>query len=183
VFSLTPEEHRPICERIESTYEFVNVTMVPLHLATLRSYQGSGVLSPAIDLVIVAHAAEGRVLLTDQDGLYNALIKRALEVTDGNLVLILTSALDGNGEAQLGDGNVADEAVIEELAEECGQASLRVVAACRRFWTINENLLEGHLQTLRLALDRALEPLIVPEGVAAQVPSPRLTSRVFCSVL
>mmetsp|Transcript_7933 Transcript_7933/g.32774 ORF Transcript_7933/g.32774 Transcript_7933/m.32774 type:complete len:170 (-) Transcript_7933:118-627(-) len=75
--------------------------------------------------VLLCHFVDGRTLLTDADGLYNAFLVAAAEAARGDVVIAVTGVPNGTGA-------LADATVIDQLVD-YGQTSLRSFYEARRF--------------------------------------------------
>lgn len=47
-------------------------------------------LADQVNMIVLCHFAEGRVLLTDQDGLYNSFLVAAASAVQGNVFVVVT---------------------------------------------------------------------------------------------
>jgi hypothetical protein len=65
---------------------------------------------------VCRRAVQGRLLLTDADGLYNSFLAEACRVTLGNAVILVTSD-------DVDESEYMDRAIVQELLE-CGQTSV-----------------------------------------------------------
>ena len=111
-------------------------------------------------MVVLCHYAEGRVLLTDQDGLYNSFIAEAVRATGGNFFLVLTGV-----PTPITD--LADDGAVQDLVNYGGQQSVQDLIAAGRFMTCETTPSAVQIARLKEGLRGALPPLQTPRGVAA----------------
>ncbi|CAM9527215.1 unnamed protein product [Ectocarpus fasciculatus] len=109
-------------------------------------------------LILLCHYNEGRVLLTDEDGMYNDFILEACRVTGGNVFVALAPV-------STSAASLANETLVTALAYSGGQQGLLSIHMQKRFLTWNKAPSEAQVECLRAALDGAMEPLSVPESV------------------
>ena len=155
-------------------------------------------------MVVLCHFAEGRTLLTDADGLYNAFLLAASRISRGNVFIALTNVptaandaadIEGNpaggGDADEPWGGVvlADQAAVDDLAHAGGQLSIEVRACatlprcrilrrlCLSPWVVPGLLSPRALPHVgRAAVARAAAPL-TPRSRAANSTDPRTARR------
>uniref|UniRef100_A0A7S2XXL6 Uncharacterized protein n=1 Tax=Fibrocapsa japonica TaxID=94617 RepID=A0A7S2XXL6_9STRA len=115
------------------------------------------VLCSGPDMIILCHYNEGRLLLTDQDGLYNNFIKEAVKATGGNVFLVVTG-LSSSG------GVLADKRVVSSLVSN-GQSSIQYIDSARRLLTWDGAPSRDQLEHLQLAVRGKVDPLETPETI------------------
>ncbi|CAM9918926.1 unnamed protein product [Ascophyllum nodosum] len=123
---------------------------------------------------------EGRVLLTDQDGMYNDFLLEACRVTDGNVFVAL-------GPVTTSPAVLANEAIVTGLAYSGGQQGLLSIHMQDRFLTWDKTPSEMQLNRMRDALTGEVGPLEVPDSVRAHAEGwdGRKTSGTvpYCTIL
>ncbi|CAN0011161.1 unnamed protein product, partial [Ectocarpus fasciculatus] len=105
-------------------------------------------------LILLCHYNEGRVLLTDEDGMYNDFILEACRVTGGNVFVALAPV-------STSAASLANETLVTALAYSGGQQGLLSIHMQKRFLTWNKAPSEAQVECLRAALDGTMEPLSV----------------------
>ena len=110
------------------------------------------------ELIVLLHVVDGRTLLVDRDGLYNAFFREAAAATCGNVLL----ALHG---VPTPDGAVANEDALVELIDD-GQASMWQLHKCGRFLTWDGAPSRLSLVHLQHALDSQLPPFVLTDGAS-----------------
>jgi hypothetical protein len=66
LLTVSPDEHEMIKQQLESVLLHTDVLLEALSVSVLRTFTSHPQLSPSVDAILVLHAADGRVLLTDQ---------------------------------------------------------------------------------------------------------------------
>ncbi len=118
------------------------------------------------NMVVLCHYAEGRVLLTDQDGLYNSFIDEAVRATSGNVFVVLTGV-------PTSAAVLADDEAVADLVEDGGQQSVSALKAAGRFITCDSLPSELQIAQLKQGLEGSLPPLETPPGVAERAAKAR----------
>ena len=158
VYALLGSELRGVKKVIEKVADAAgqaaSVRDTKLMLQRMRGVRAGG----RSDLVVLCHYNEGRLLLTDRDGLYNDLLCSAARASGGNVVVVLTGV---KTEA----GALASAGLLEGLVGEGAQASVGAIAAQGRLLTWERKPSSAQLEQLRRALAGELPPLSVPEGL------------------
>ncbi|KAJ1462700.1 hypothetical protein M885DRAFT_505737 [Pelagophyceae sp. CCMP2097] len=127
-----------------------------LHFDRLRDPEPLAIDDDAVALLL--HAVEGRTLLVDKDGLYNAWIVAAIEKTRGSVVVALSSV-------PTEQGRVASDDVVSELVDS-GQASVWAIHRRGRFLTWDVEPCPTQLLHLRALRDAQFEPLTATPDMA-----------------
>lgn len=143
--TLSPESHHncyeKLCEwsRMQSNLT-IALEFYELPLAKLRN----GTSFPPLafsKMVIICHEmevvvnqyyvfvniAQGRTLLTDDDGLYNSFLNQACSATQGNIVFLLNGDNIPHKENSICDNNIINDLV------SCGQTSIDLIYRSKRY--------------------------------------------------
>mmetsp|Transcript_5333 Transcript_5333/g.17509 ORF Transcript_5333/g.17509 Transcript_5333/m.17509 type:complete len:210 (-) Transcript_5333:33-662(-) len=128
--SLEPEDHAAAiaklkerwCSSSDATREFRVLRLDP---RLLRRFD----MVDDCCAVVVCHLFDGRTLLTDRDGLYNALLAAATRASRGN-VFVALAGVDGTARHE-----IASDDIVRQLADDGGQVSIRAFHRHRRFLT------------------------------------------------
>lgn len=122
--TLDPEDHRVALSSLEERYRDVEV--IKLEPQFLRRYNTT-FAAPCI--IVLCHFFDGRTLLTDADGMYNAFLGAAQAASDGNVFVALTGVSGTRDADQLARDDVVDQLV------GAGQASIAQIHRVQRFLT------------------------------------------------
>ncbi|CAM9903879.1 unnamed protein product [Scytosiphon promiscuus] len=178
VYSLDSEEQRRVVKALRKALgEDVEVSSPPPLLRSdlkgikLRRSPGDGAR-----LILLCHYNEGRVLLTDEDGMYNDFIMEACRVTGGNVFVALAPVATPATA-------LANETLVTALAYSGGQRGLLSIHMQKRFLTWRKAPSEGQVECLRAALNGGMEPLSVPESVLEHSEGSKTIGVSFCNIL
>ena len=144
--------------------------LLPLRLVTLPDSCLILAEGQSSDMVVLCHYAEGRVLLTDQDGLYNSFLDEAVRATSGNVFVVLTGVPTS---AHL----LSDGGAVAELVEAGGQRSVSDLNSAGRFLTCDELPSALQIAQLKQGLEGQLPPLQTPPGVVEGAAKARMMDR------
>ena len=177
IFGLDAAENAHLCETLRAELTDCCVETHELRRPTLRQFKvpqnGRGgadrerarVAADAAragpELIVLLHVVDGRTLLVDRDGLYNAFFREAAAATCGNVLL----ALHG---VPTPDGAVANEDALVELIDD-GQASMWQLHKCGRFLTWDGAPSRLSLVHLQHALDSQLPPFVLTAGASRKL--------------
>uniref|UniRef100_A0A7S2SN66 Uncharacterized protein n=1 Tax=Rhizochromulina marina TaxID=1034831 RepID=A0A7S2SN66_9STRA len=170
VYTLDPEEHRGVAEALERSTG-CGAVVRPLRLKEVRHFRFPRDTDTP-DAIILCHFAEGRTLLTDTDGLYNAFLSQAVPMVHGNVFLALTN-ISTPPEV------LANSEVVAELVHQGGQGSIGSIHSARRFLTFQDEPAELQLQHIAssLAHEAPVAPLSVPSGIETHAASTASSAR------
>ncbi|CAM9196191.1 unnamed protein product [Choristocarpus tenellus] len=176
IYSLDGKERQRVAKSLQKHFGNVGVIAVPRILlrAELKGIKLDGHDRPG--MIVLCHYNEGRVLLTDQDGMYNDFILEACRVTGGN-VFVALSPVSTSITA------LANERLVTALAYSGGQQGLLSIHIQRRFLTWVKTPSETQLQLLSMAMRGEASALVVPASVLEYSGQRRWTTLSFCSVL
>mmetsp|Transcript_25118 Transcript_25118/g.77513 ORF Transcript_25118/g.77513 Transcript_25118/m.77513 type:complete len:182 (-) Transcript_25118:636-1181(-) len=173
--ALEPEDHGAAIDLLrERCGQSQRVRVVRLEPNVLRRFSEFQVDDRSDVRAVVCHLFDGRTLLTDTDGLYNALLVAAAKSTGGNVFL----ALAGVGAS----GQLASDDIVAQLVAE-GQASLSQLHAARRFLTWDDAPSPSQLAHLA---DYDAAPLLDPPAsmrLHAAGTSPQSRPLLRCTLL
>jgi len=173
VCSTDPEEHRAVVEAVAAGCQSLRPRLVELRREGLRHFAFDDVVVDRRPVILLCHFCEGRTLLTDTDGLYNAFLLEALRVSDGQVFVGLS------GLEKAAAGELAAEAVVDELVA-TGQTSVEALDVSRRLMTWDTT--PSQFQLAHLDAWRSLPSLEPPPGLAA-AKHPRRTKGLLCPLL
>lgn len=159
-----PEEHRRTVDTLSAAWP-TKVRL--LELRSLRQFAFDESITAKV--VLLCHLCEGRTILTDADGLYNAFLVEAVKLAEGRVYVGLTGLA--------GTQDLADRRVVDELVAS-GQDSIQAFHTARRLMTWDVAPSPSQLDHL-LSYDQ-LPPLNLPPGVLANATQRRSS---FCPIL
>lgn len=141
-----------------------------------RNSIGSEGSSSSVGMILLCHYNEGRVLLTDEDGMYNDFIMEACRVAGGNVFVALAPV-------STAPTALANETLVTALAYTGGQQGLLSIHMQKRFLTWDKTPSDVQLDFLRGALEGDMEPLEVPESVLQHSGGRSFSGLSFCNIL
>jgi hypothetical protein len=155
VYCLDPSDHVDLLETIATVAQPLLNTLLQHEL---RNYCANPnvALSSAACLV---HYAEGRTLLLDADGLYNAFLATTISRYNGNVFFILSGIDCATPRNALCNIDTVGDLI------EGGQVSIAALCDAGRFFTCSESLNDTQLHQLSNGLTNKLQPLSLPHGV------------------
>lgn len=171
-----PDEHRGVEDEINKFWTG-KTRLITLPRESLRLFVFEKAHLPSSRqeraVILLCHLCEGRTILTDADGLYNAFLVEALKQSQGQVFLGLT------GLSCACESTLADERVVAELVEK-GQAAIKLIHASQRLMTWNDK--PSRYQIAHL--EKQLPPLKAPSSVLAEVKDASKPRRkAFCPIL
>ncbi|KAG5176258.1 hypothetical protein JKP88DRAFT_203024 [Tribonema minus] len=140
---------------------------------TVSELKGIKLRGPKTDLALLVHFSEGRVLLTDKDGLYNDFLLEAVKLAGGNLLIAVSGV-------ETAPGTLAHEGVVQALAYSGGQRAVLSIHQQKRFLTWAKEPAPVHLDHIAAALAGNVRLLAVPDSVNMYSSALR---RRFCQIL
>jgi len=167
IYGFDSLERETIRMRIEERSIEVNcennliIYSVPLERNQLRAFT-FGDLNNA-NMIILCHYNEGRVLLTDKDGLYNDFLQEAIKMTSGNVFLAL-SGVHTDGLANL--------ETVNALTNSGEQQSIHEIYDCGRFLTWYEEPTAQHVSQILLAIKGEVPLISIPAGILSNSVCP-----------
>ncbi|CAM9407755.1 unnamed protein product [Discosporangium mesarthrocarpum] len=176
VYSLDGKERKRVARSLQG--RFGGVGMIAIPRALLRT-ELKGIKLGNEDrpgMIVLCHYNEGRVLLTDQDGMYNDFILEACRVTGGNVFVALAPVTTS---ATV----LANERLVTALAYTGGQQGLLSIHLQQRFLTWGKTPNETQLQIMLKAMRGEIAALEVPASVLEYSGQRRWTSTSFCNLL
>mgnify|MGYP001254023098 CR=1 FL=1 len=158
MFSLDAQERARTKKALDGIAGAANVQCVGLQRSTLIGYEIS---HPPPDVAVLVHFCEGRVLLTDQDGLYNDFMRDAVTKCNGQVVVVLTNVEGTPADA------LANPAIVSALADEAtgAQSSVQELHAQHRLLTWQRQPSEKQLQHLKDLVTGRAAPLELPQSL------------------
>lgn len=171
-----PEEHRGVEEEINKFWTG-KTHVIKLPRESLRFFVFDKVHLPSYRqeraVILLCHLCEGRTILTDADGLYNAFLVEALKQSQGQVFLGLT------GLSAAHESTLADERIVAELVDK-GQAAIKLIHASQRLMTWDNK--PSRYQIAHL--EKQLPPFSAPSSVLAAVKDASKPRRkAFCPIL
>ncbi|CEL95463.1 unnamed protein product [Vitrella brassicaformis CCMP3155] len=85
----------------------------------------------AVDMVVIVHRNEGRLLLTDRNGLYNDVLQACWHATNANVVIIVTKV-------PTSPDTLNDSALVATLAHHADQPTIGALSAAGRLITYDQ---------------------------------------------
>jgi len=158
-----------------------NVTARVLQKAELRGFKLQG-LRPVPDFVVVVHRNEGRALLTDRNGFYHDLLSSAWQLTQGNVLVVLTRAEPKT------DADLFDTQLLRSLATQGEQPTIGAISALGRVFSWHTAPSKAQLEQLQKLIAKAYfrEPAAVSAGIPAhwsRKATPKVASSTWCNLL
>lgn len=163
VCSLKESEIADVRKVLQEVFPHSNVSSRILQKSELRGFQLSS--KPSFDFVVVVHRNEGRVLLTDRNGFYHDVIGSAWQLTQGNVLVVLTRTEQKGKHAELYDGQL-----LRSLSTQGDQPTIGAISACGRVLTWETSPNKPQLEQLQALTAKAYfrEPLVVAQGIPVQ---------------
>jgi len=180
ICSLKQQEISELTPFLQEAFPQSNITSRVLQKSELRGFQQSE-LKPMLDLVVVVHRNEGRVLLTDRNGFYHDVLGSAWQQTRGNVLVVLTRA------ATKADTDLCDAQLINSLSTQGDQPTIGAISTLGRVLTWESSPSTSQLKHLHSLMTRAYysdkPPSVngIPEQWSKQPQKPASSS--WCNVL
>ena len=174
IFGLDAAENAHLCETLQAELTDCCIETHELRRPTLRQFKvpqnvrggadrerarvAADATRAGPELIVLLHVVDGRTLLVDRDGLYNAFFREAAAATCGNVLLVLHGV-------ETAESSVANEDALVELIDD-GQASMWQLHKCGRFLTWDAAPSRLSLVHLQHALDSQLPPFVLTAGAS-----------------
>jgi len=163
LYSLKEEEmimFGALVEQISDNLKLsVHYTKTLLKKATLRTTK----IKENVDACILLHKNEGRLLLTDKNGLYSEFLIEAHNKSQGNELVIITNFDEQNNPQETDAYPLYDAKKLDILADEGAQPFMKIMYRNFKVLTVNSEYNMYQLEYLSNFLHRALYKSIVPE--------------------
>uniref|UniRef100_A0A7R9UAW8 Uncharacterized protein n=1 Tax=Pinguiococcus pyrenoidosus TaxID=172671 RepID=A0A7R9UAW8_9STRA len=177
VYALLGSERRQLVKHVEQVCKTAGVKQVAV---TPKKLQLKELKSDAFgldaSLVILCHYNEGRVLITDRDGMYNDFLVVASKNAGGN-VLLVVSGVDTS------DGELANTSFVDSLVWEGAQNAVGEIHTQRRLLTWNGSPSSFHKEHILKAVQGQLEPLQLPHSVLEHSSLAQPKKGFLCAIL
>eukprot|EP00638_Chattonella_subsalsa_P010376 CAMPEP_0117746696 /NCGR_PEP_ID=MMETSP0947-20121206/8093_1 /TAXON_ID=44440 /ORGANISM="Chattonella subsalsa, Strain CCMP2191" /LENGTH=135 /DNA_ID=CAMNT_0005564055 /DNA_START=157 /DNA_END=561 /DNA_ORIENTATION=- len=127
VYGLDSRERMRLKKVLEKEIQAEGYNIIVNSQALQRSQLKGCKLGPPVNMIVLCHFNEGRVLLTDKDGLYNDFIKEAVNISSGNVFIALSGVQT--------EGALANSETVQALVNHGNQESMEAIHSHGRFLT------------------------------------------------